>query len=590
MRLLTAWSHRLAAMPAAAAVLLLAGLLTPSSAVAETDTYACTGATQTSTTPSGASQATVTLNGAAGGGASDVSGGQGESLTFTLAVTAGEQFDVNAGCEGANGSQSLGGASSGAGGFDGGGNGTDGDVYLAAGGGGASDILPHGQTFTSLYGIAGGGGGAGGLAGFFSNAFNGSGGQGGNGESDGFDGILDSNPADSGLVSGGEGGFAGNVGGIGGAVGTNNGGVTGTAGTDGGALQGGRGGANSSWEGGGGGGGGGGWVGGGGGGLGGTGTIYGGGGGGGGGGQGLVQNGAVEVSNTDNAVSGDGSVIIDYATPTLAVTPTARSYGPVTVSQSVTETFTLSNSDAGTLYLGQASITGADADQFAIVPGQDTCSRQTLTTATCAIQVSYSPTSAGTQSATLSVPSNSYRNAQTTVALSGTGTAPAPPTTTNPAPAPPIVTAPTPPSTPSAPALVQRLMSVGTPTAAVLFTHGEPVRVSCNQACSVAISLMVYHRAPARGRKYRGLLHADTAVFPWTRVAVGHTAVTLARAGEQTVYVKVAKAPSGLLSYAGSILLGVQTTPAGGHAPHAKWVTIHSPDMNAKVAARKHVR
>ncbi len=484
MRLLTACSHRVAAMPAAAVVLLLAGLLTPSSALAQTDTYACTGAPQTSTTPSGASQATVTLNGAAGGGASGVSGGQGESLTFTLAVTAGEQFDVNAGCQGANGSESLGGASSGAGGFDGGGNGSDGDVYVAAGGGGASDILPHGQTFSSLYGIAGGGGGAGGLAGYFSNAFNGSGGQGGNGESDGFDGILDSYSADSGLVSGGGGGFAGNVGGIGGAVGTNNGGVTGTAGTDGGALQGGRGGANSSWEGGGGGGGGGGWVGGGGGGLGGTGTTYGGGGGGGGGGQGLVQNGAVDVSNTDDAVSGDGSVIIDYAAPAPPVTA-------------------------------------------------------------------------------------------------------APPTTANPTPAPPVVTAPVPPP---APALVERLMSVGTPTAAALFTHGEPVQVSCNQACSVTVSLMVYHRARARGRKYRGLLHADTAVFPWTRVAVGHTMVTLAKAGEQTVYVKVAKAPGGLLSYAGSILLGVQTTPAGGHGPHAKWVTIHSPDMNAKVAARKHVR
>ncbi len=557
--------RRLAALGACAGAVLSAGMLTAPSALADTtDSYACTGATQTSAVPAGDNLAIVTLNGAAGGssdgnGGEIVAGGRGEQLVADVPVTAGSQFDVLVGCQGGR-----------TGGFGGGANGgIDDENTYGAGGGGASYVLPSGGAFSSLYAIAGGGGGAGDSGGEGSpNSSNGAGGGGGNAESNGLNGGEDT--AD--LQPGGEGGFSGNNGGAGGtspSANPNGLGLSGSAG------QGGRGGNYDSYEGGGGGGGGGGLVGGGGGGYGFGGGTYGGGGGGGGGGQGGVQHGASLVSANDAANAGDGSVSITYTVAAdITVNPTSKDFGTVTDGQTASQTLHVTDTGQRSLVIGQLSENGGE---FTLVPGQDDCSGQIVAGGqSCTFEVRFAPSSPGAQTGDVEVPSNAYSAPLEFVQLSGTGQ---------------TATTPTQPTPPTAPKLVEQLTSIGTPTAGTLYSHGEKVRVHCNQACSVNVTLMVYHRAIVRGNHYRGLLHADRASEPWARVGIAQTVVTLPGAGFRTVLIKLKPGSKTVLSYAGSILLGVYTTPAGGRGPVSKrWVTIPGPDMNAKVSAHQHSR
>ena len=580
-RLLT----RLTVPMAGLAALTSAVALSASPALADTAPvfYGCTGSVQTSPVPAGYNEAIVTLWGADGGNATNnlvtTPGGNGERLMADVPVTAGSSLDVIVGCQGgANGAPN-----NGAGGYGGGGGGGMGDSggLRGAGGGGASYILPHGGAFSTLYAIAGGGGGAGPLGGDLSSSDNGAGGAGGNAEQNGSDGGADTDASASGL--GGSGGASGNTGGSGGATGCS---CSNGLGLDGSAGQGGNGGSYDSNEGGAGGGGGGGLVGGGGGGYGYSSSSFGGGGGGGGGGRGGVQNGATLVSAIDSANAGDGAVSITYTVAAdIAVSPSSHDFGTVTNPGSVTEPFRVTNTGEQPLNIGQATLTGANADQFTIVSGQDTCSGQTVTGGgTCTVEVAFAPTGGGAESASLSIPSNAT-SGTATVALSGTGQAATPPAAT------PQPTPPTPSPTPTAPKLVEHLSAIGAPTAKQLFTRGEQVRVYCNQACSLNVQLMVYDRAVTRGQHYRKLLHAAMARQPWTRVTVAHTVVTMSKAGYRTVYVKLTPAVEKALSYAGSILLGVYAEPASSHGAVTKhWVNVPGPDMNAQVAAHQHGR
>jgi len=581
--------RHLAAMGACAGAVLAAPLLAAPSALADTtDNYSCTHSPQTSTVPAGDNEAIVSLWGADGGSATNdsvtSSGGNGERLVADVPVTAGSTLDVIVGCQGG----SVNGGNGAPGGYGGGGRGGNGDSgadgsLSGAGGGGASYILPHGGAFSTLYAIAGGGGGAGNTGGYLPGPNDGAGGAGGNAETDGGNGGADTSSIDPG--PGGQGGASGNNGGAGGAspVGSLRDGGNGSAG------QGGNGGDYDSYDGGAGGGGGGGLVGGGGGGYGGDGNQDGPGGGGGGGGQGGVQNGATLVSAMDSANAGDGVVSITYTVAAhISVNPSSKDFGTVTVGQFDTNTLTITNSGEAPLNIGQASLTGADAGQFGIVSGRDTCSGQTVTGGgTCTIAVAFTPTRAGSPTATLSVPSNDS-SGPATVLLSGSGQLPASPPAPTPTPNPP---ASNPGQTPPAPApkLVERLTAVGTPTTQQLFTHGEKVQVHCSQACKVTVALEVYHRAAARGNHYRGLLHAQIAVEPWTRMTVSETVLTMSQAGTRTVYLKLTQSAKHALSYAGSILLGVYTTPTGEHGSVSKrWVKVSGPDMNAKVSAQQH--
>ena len=48
------------------------------------------------------------------------------------------------------------------------------------------------------------------------------------------------------------------------------------------------------------------------------------------------------------------------------------------------------------------------------------------------------------------------------------------------------------------------------------------MRVYCNQACSLTVTLDVYYRALTRGTGYQNALHPEIArLQPWMRVTVG---------------------------------------------------------------------
>ena len=145
---------------ALAALSVIAGC--PSAAQASvTDADACTGAVRTSTAPAGTIAAVITLTGAArtesaydkdGDNPEGGQGGAGDSLTVSVPASAGQQFDVNVGCQnGYNGGNR--------GGYDGWYGLIEGDGSGGGNGGGASDITPTGEGFARAYAVAGGGGG-----------------------------------------------------------------------------------------------------------------------------------------------------------------------------------------------------------------------------------------------------------------------------------------------------------------------------------------------------------------------------------------------------------------------------------------------
>jgi YD repeat-containing protein len=110
--------------------------------------------------------------------------------------------------------------------------------------------------------------------------------------------------------------------------------------------------------------------------------------------------------------------------PEISVSPPSKDFGSVDVGNtSSPQTFTVSNTSKSDLIIGTLSITGTDASQFT---GQnDTCSGQTIVpSSTCTVDVVFSPTSAGTKNASLSIPSNDPDTSTLNVSLTGTGALP----------------------------------------------------------------------------------------------------------------------------------------------------------------------
>ncbi len=307
--------------------------------------------------PAGVHSIQAVVQGAAGGGGSQVSipivnlgvgassaGGAGSSETVTIPVTPGDTLDFYYGQVGG----APGGAHSpgeGGSGWAAGGNGNTGSLaaQAGAGGGGASAVVDA-TTGTTLVVAAGGGGG---------------GGQ---------DTNVDTNPAGNGGAGGevgaGDGTNGGQAewdGGAGiGTAGNPSGGPAGSIGLGAGfGLVGGQGGnaADSSSSGGGGGGGGGSYSGGGGSG-GGAGPQSG---GGGGGGASYVNFGAGVTVDSYGYNSGQGSNIISYTQSehtSITVTPSSPStvYGSsVTLTATVTDTEDGSQTPTGTLTLSEGS-------------------------------------------------------------------------------------------------------------------------------------------------------------------------------------------------------------------------------------------
>lgn len=107
--------------------------------------------------------------------------------------------------------------------------------------------------------------------------------------------------------------------------------------------------------------------------------------------------------------------------PQLQITPATLVFGDTAIGSSSTLALTLSNTSATALTGIAATITGPNAGDFAAPSG---CASATLQAgSTCSLQISFTPSAMGSQSATL-VLSSSDPYGPAAIALSGTGTEP----------------------------------------------------------------------------------------------------------------------------------------------------------------------
>ena len=117
--------------------------------------------------------------------------------------------------------------------------------------------------------------------------------------------------------------------------------------------------------------------------------------------------------------------ITPYCGQTISAYPPSHDFAAVTVGAvPVVRTFTITNSGTfGSLSIDAISITGTDSGQFTVQG--ETCSGTPVQPSnSCTIDVAFSPTSVGSKSANLSIPSNDPQTPILDVPLSGAGTAP----------------------------------------------------------------------------------------------------------------------------------------------------------------------
>jgi hypothetical protein len=94
---------------------------------------------------------------------------------------------------------------------------------------------------------------------------------------------------------------------------------------------------------------------------------------------------------------------------------------------SAAKTIRVTDSGDAPLTISAADLTGADAGDFAIPGGGDSCSGTTIDPgASCTVDVTFSPNTTGSKSAALRI-TDSAKDSPQTAALSGTATTPAPP-------------------------------------------------------------------------------------------------------------------------------------------------------------------
>jgi len=110
--------------------------------------------------------------------------------------------------------------------------------------------------------------------------------------------------------------------------------------------------------------------------------------------------------------------------PNISVSPTSKNFGEVTVgSSSSPQTFTVSNVGTATLTITNITISGPGSEEFSMSPYPGTIPAGD----SAGVNVTFSPTSTGSKSATLAITSNDPDEATVEVSLSGTGVSVTPP-------------------------------------------------------------------------------------------------------------------------------------------------------------------
>jgi hypothetical protein len=136
---------------------------------------------------------------------------------------------------------------------------------------------------------------------------------------------------------------------------------------------------------------------------------------------------AAQAGSTQSiALVGNGTA---SATPAATLTPPTLTFTSTTGVTSASQVATLANTGTATLNISGITIAGTNPADFAIATGTNACGATLAASSSCSIYVTFTPASAATFSATLSVADNASGSPQTT-ALSGTGTAAAAPAAT----------------------------------------------------------------------------------------------------------------------------------------------------------------
>ena len=140
-------------------------------------------------------------------------------------------------------------------------------------------------------------------------------------------------------------------------------------------------------------------------------------------------NRSASVQLTDNAVASPQSVALSGTgvAPGVQINPASLTFASqLTGTTSARQTVTLSNTGTATLTINGITVTGTNASDFAQT---NTCGASVAAGGSCTISVTFTPSSAGARSASVSI-SDSVAGSPQTVALTGTGAAPPPPSGT----------------------------------------------------------------------------------------------------------------------------------------------------------------
>jgi hypothetical protein len=127
------------------------------------------------------------------------------------------------------------------------------------------------------------------------------------------------------------------------------------------------------------------------------------------------------VGTQTSSLSGTGTAIV--AAPAATLTPATLAFGSVTTGTSSTaQSATLTNTGNAALTITGITITGANASVFSET---NTCGSSLAAGAKCTLSIVFAPTTAGADTATLSVADNAPGSPQTS-SLTGTGAIPVP--------------------------------------------------------------------------------------------------------------------------------------------------------------------
>ena len=138
---------------------------------------------------------------------------------------------------------------------------------------------------------------------------------------------------------------------------------------------------------------------------------------------------AATLSIADNATGSPQTVTLTGTgtpppAPAVSLTPASLTFTAQTGSTSAAQTATLKNTGNASLNIGGITLGGTDPTDFA---QNNNCSESLAAGASCAITITFTPASAASFAATLSVTDNASGSPHT-VSLTGTGTVPPPPT------------------------------------------------------------------------------------------------------------------------------------------------------------------